>query len=194
MPEFRSTSIQRPGAAQPVQAERVDIDSLRSDPANARRHGRRNIETIESSLRRFGQQKPIVVDADGVVIAGNGTLAAARRLGWRQIDVVRSDLTGADRAAYAVADNRTAELAEWDEAALAAALAALKQDESFDHLVTGFDDKEIDGLVRRAMGEAAEPQVPECFQVVIECADEAEQRRLFERLTAEGLRCRLLVL
>ena len=178
-----------------MQAERVDIDSVQADAANARRHGRRNLKTIEASLRRFGQQKPIVVDTNGVVIAGNGTLAAARRLGWKQIDVVRSGLTGADRAAYAVADNRTAELAEWDEVALAATLAALKEDESFDHLVTGFDNKEIDALVRRALGEGgAEPQVPECFQVVIECADESEQQRLFERLTGEGLQCRLLVL
>ena len=65
--------------------EQLAIASLSPDPANARRHPERNLEQIKASLRRFGQQKPIVVDAANVVRAGNGTLAAAKSLGWTTI-------------------------------------------------------------------------------------------------------------
>ena len=58
--------------------ERVAIDSVRTDAGNVRKHGKHNLETIRRSLEKFGQQKPIVVGADGVVVAGNGTLDAAR--------------------------------------------------------------------------------------------------------------------
>lgn len=98
--------------------ETVPISSLMLDPANARRHPTKNLEALKASLARFGQQKPVVVDARGRVIAGNGTLTAARALGWSEIRVVRTALEGAEAAAFGVADNRTAELAEWDDDAL----------------------------------------------------------------------------
>jgi ParB-like chromosome segregation protein Spo0J len=127
------------------------------DPANVRKHSERNLESIRASLNRFGQQKPIVVNKDGVILAGNGTYAAAKSLGWKEIQVVRTDLNGADAVAYAIADNRTAELAEWDGAALAETLAALQNDEEYDHLVTGFTDAEIEALVNESAGMNFEP-------------------------------------
>src|SRR4051812_9327443 len=86
--------------------EDVEISSLSPDPANVRRHSERNLETIKASLRRFGQQKPIVVDGSGIVRAGNGTLAAAIALGWTHIKIVRSNLAGSEATAYGIADNR----------------------------------------------------------------------------------------
>ena len=78
------------------------------------------------SLGRFGQRKPIVVRADGIVVAGNGTLEAARDLGWVELAVTEVDgLSEADVRAFALADNRTAELSEWDEDALALLMADL---------------------------------------------------------------------
>ena len=90
-------------------------------------------------------------------VSGNGTLAAAKSLGWKQVSVVRTDLNGADAVAYAIADNRTAELAEWDTDALAETLAALQNDESIDHLTTGFTDAEIAALVDATAGMNFEP-------------------------------------
>src|SRR5438876_347960 len=99
--------------------ETVQISMLSEDPANARLHPTRNLDQIKASLRRFGQQKPIVVDATNTVRAGNGTLAAARALGWQTIQIVRSELAKTELTAYAIADNRSAELAEWDAEVLA---------------------------------------------------------------------------
>ena len=129
-----------------MQVETVRIEQLNEDPSNVRKHGQRNLEAIKASLAKFGQPKPIVVGRDNVIVAGNGTMRAAQALGWESIDVVYTELEGADRTAFAIADNRTAELAEWDEG-LADLLSELQADESIDHLATGFDDSEIDQLI-----------------------------------------------
>ena len=105
--------------------EQITIAELDLDPANVRKHDQKNLDAIKASLKRFGQQKPIVVDNKGIVIAGNGTLTAARALGWEQIGIVRTGLEGSEATAYAIADNRTAELAEWDVDALMQQLSAL---------------------------------------------------------------------
>jgi ParB-like chromosome segregation protein Spo0J len=108
--------------------ETVPVGSISPDPANVRRHPERNLEAIKASLRRFGQQTPIVVDQHGIVRKGNGTLAAAVALGWTEIQIVRTSLTGSEATAYAIADNRTGELAEWDLPALSEQLDALIAD------------------------------------------------------------------
>jgi hypothetical protein len=170
--------------------ESVAIDSLSADPANARKHGPRNLETIAASLRRFGQQKPIVIDSHGVVRAGNGQLAAAKALGWTEIRVVRSDLPPTELTAFAIADNRTAELAEWDAEVLAGLLSNPELGD------VGFTDDEMKGFAD-ADGEGRDDlngEIHETFEVVAQCRDERQQKELFEKLTAEGYSCRLFTL
>ena len=142
-----------------MKTELVKIETLVFDPANARKHGEKNLSAIKSSLQRFGQQKPIVVDANGVVRAGNGTLAAAKALGWKEITIVRSPLSGSEATAYAIADNRTSELAEWDDDVLSQTLAALQIEDEELALASGFDAKEIDALL--APDEVKEDEVPD---------------------------------
>ena len=142
-----------------MQTERVTVASLLFDPVNVRKHGERNLDSIKASLARFGQQKPIVVDGDGIVRAGNGTLMAAKALGWDEIEIVRTNLRGSEATAYAIADNRTAELAEWDEAALAEQLAALQIDDETLAAATGFDASEIERMALPV--DVVEDEVPE---------------------------------
>lgn len=111
-----------------MEIERLNINELIADPANVRRHPEKNMAAIKGSLARFGQTKPIVVNHNNIVIAGNGTLEAARALGWEEIDIVRTDMVGSEAIAYAIADNRTAELALWDDESLGMQLTALKGD------------------------------------------------------------------
>lgn len=122
---------------------RRSVAELSADPANARKHSERNLDAIKASLTRFGQQKPIVIDSSGVVRAGNGTLAAAKALGWAEIDVVVSNLQGAEAMAYAIADNRTAELAEWDDDVLAATLQSLADEDPALLVDAGFTADEL---------------------------------------------------
>jgi ParB-like chromosome segregation protein Spo0J len=104
-----------------LQIETVKIETLTFDPTNARKHDAKNLDAIAGSLKLFGQRKPIVVTPDNVVVAGNGTLAAAKSLGWTEIVIARTPRgwTWEQIKAFALADNRTAELAEWDSAVLA---------------------------------------------------------------------------
>lgn len=125
--------------------EVIPIENLIPDPANARKHSKKNLDAIKGSLARFGQQKPIVVSKDLVVIAGNGTLEAARQLNWKTLQVIKSELTGSDITAYGISDNRTSELAEWDDEALNKVLEGLKL-ENFDLGSIGFDDKDLERL------------------------------------------------
>jgi len=128
-----------------MKLETVPCDTLSFDPANLRKHGKKNLDAIKASLRRFGQQKPIVVDAKGIVLAGNGTLAAAQELGWKQIQIVRTELAGTQATAFGIADNRSAELAEWDEK-LGDVLASLKA-EDFPLEDIGFDAADLGKLL-----------------------------------------------
>jgi DNA modification methylase len=118
---------------------RLIVDLL-LDPENARKHSQKNLDAIKASLTQFGQRKPIVINSKGVILAGNGTVEAARTLGWDHIDVavVPSDWDEATARAYALADNRTAELAEWDENVLAKQLLELI-DGDFDIEAIGFE-------------------------------------------------------
>lgn len=142
-----------------MKLETVPLGSISFDPANTRKHSRRNLDAIKASLRRFGQQKPIVVDAKGVVLAGNGTLAAATELGWSEIQIVRTALAGVDATAFGIADNRTAELAEWDDK-LGDVLAALKA-EDFPLAEIGFDEADLAELAGEPdpSDADAEPQI-----------------------------------
>jgi len=151
-----------------MNTELVSISDLTPDPANARKHGERNLKAIIDSLRAFGQQKPIVVDRRGVVIAGNGTLEAAKRLGWEEIAIVRTELEPTQATAFGIADNRTAELAEWDEEVLVSLLDSL-DDETRD--LMHFDQKELDALVPKATVEVVEDEVPEKVEPVTKPGD-----------------------
>jgi len=115
---------------------------------NARVHDERNIKAIADSLATFGQQKPIVIASDGVVIAGNGTLQAALRLGWSEIAVVELDVPSSDplSRAYAIADNRTNDLSSFSRDALLSEIDALK--DKIDIGSLGFVQDELQALRR----------------------------------------------
>lgn len=102
-----------------LQVQRVPAASLVLDEQNVRTHGKRNLEAIRGSLKRFGQVEPLVVQkGTRRVLAGNGRLLALRELGVTEVDIVEVDVQAGDAAALAVALNRTAELAGWDMAKL----------------------------------------------------------------------------
>ncbi len=177
-----------PQGTQATQAsEYAPIDTLRADPRNARLHGDRNLDAVVASLRRFGQQKPIVVLADGTVIAGNATLEAARRLGWTHLWVARSTLSDTDAMAYAIADNRTAELAEWDWEVLRDQLATLTSTadalggEPFDLADLGWAPHEAVPLLRADFDAESASSVDAGVRPITVTQ---QQREVFERAVA----------
>lgn len=146
-------------APQPTQLEIVyrDLAGLRPYARNARTHSKEQTAKIKRSLMRFGWTNPMLI-ADGEMIAGHGRLAGALELLAEgktpkltpsadvgpTIDL--SHLSLADRRAYALADNRLALDAGWDEDLLAGEIAWLR-DEDFDLGLTGFEAGETDSLL-----------------------------------------------
>ena len=125
---------------------RVGLDAIHPNPENVRLHPPRNIEAIKRSLERFGQAEPLVVQrSTGMIIGGNGRYLAMRELGWAEADVVEVDVDMRTAIALGVALNRTAELAEWDDAALARILTDLKASEELANV--GFDPEELDRML-----------------------------------------------
>ena len=122
------------------------IDQLKPDPANPRRHSKKQIRQIANSIKAFGFNVPVLVDADLNVIAGHGRLAAARELGMTEVPTLCLDhLTPAQARAFMIADNRLTEIATWDDRLLAQQLKDLSLlGLDFSIEVTGFEMGEID--------------------------------------------------
>ena len=130
-----------------VTYKRVPIDSLFEDPANARKHGERNLETISNSLRCFGQVESLVVQkSTGKVIGGNGRLRVMKDLGWDEVDIAEVDITDVQSVSLGIALNRTAELAEWDDEILAATLNGLALEDGLLE-AAGYDEEELAAIL-----------------------------------------------
>jgi DNA modification methylase len=138
--------------------ETLRIADLTLDPNNARQHDEKNLKAIMGSLKEFGQRKPIVITEAGTIVAGNGTVEAAKRLGWLEIEVVRvpSDWTDAQVKAFAIADNRTAELANWNQEVLTSQLLELEA-EGWELAEFGFESLEMPA----DLNEALEDEIPD---------------------------------
>ena len=96
--------------------ETVSIDALNPNPRNARTHSRRQIKKIAASIERYGFVNPVLIDADGGIIAGHGRVEAAKQLGLPSVPTLRVEhLSEADKRTYILADNRLAKDAGWDE-------------------------------------------------------------------------------
>ena len=163
---------------------------LNPSTQNARTHSVEQIKQIAASITQFGFLNPILVTATGEIIAGHGRRAAALLLGLSTVPTVAiENLSPVQIRAYRLADNRLAELAEWDHALLNEEIAHLTED-GFDITKIGFDDTFLTG------GDEADETVMNremTYRVIIDCATEEEQRDLVTRLTNEGLNVKMIV-
>jgi DNA modification methylase len=148
------------------QIEYIETEKLVPYARNSRTHSGEQVQQIMGSIKEFGFTNPILVDADGVIIAGHGRTMAAQRLGMKEVPCLRlSHLTEAQKRAYVIADNKLALNAGWDDEMLAVELRNLR-DEDFDLSLTGFDDAELAALLADAVAEGltdedAVPEAPE---------------------------------
>lgn len=187
-------------AASPLTVATWPIDRVRPYDGNPRTISPAAIDKVAASLTAFGWRQPLVVDANGVLIVGHTRLAAARKLGLAEVPVHVADTLTADQVrAYRLADNRTHDEAAWDEEALAAELAKVKEADLI--AVTGFDTAELDRYLAELAGAPAPAGVgatengfeyQEKYGVIVECRDEAQQKRVFDELTAAGHTCRVV--
>lgn len=127
--------------------EYLPIGSLTPYARNARTHSSEQVEQLVASITEFGWTNPVLIDEAGGIIAGHGRVMAAQQMGMDQVPCIRlPHLTGAQRRAYVLADNRLALNAGWDDALLAQELADL-QGMDFDLSLLGFDAGELTDLL-----------------------------------------------
>lgn len=147
----------------------VATASLKPNPRNARTHSNKQVRQIAESIDKFGFNNPILIDAQSVVIAGHGRLAAAKFLGLTEVPVVcLSHLSDAEKRAFILADNQIALNASWDSALLAVEideLSVLLPEIDLDLEITGFETGQIDLLLSDhedpAAAAADEDHLPE---------------------------------
>ncbi len=146
----------------PDTVERWPLARLIPHARNARTHSDAQVAQIAGSITEFGFVNPVLVGADGVIVAGHGRVMAARKLGLTEAPViVLAHLTPTQRRALMIADNQIASQAGWNDEMLAAELAALK-DENFDLDLLGFDDADLDRLLAGVTEEGEDPdEAPE---------------------------------
>lgn len=127
------------------QFEYVELKKLKPDKKNARRHSDRNIEEVKRSLLEFGQHAPLVVrKADNSIIVGNARFQAMKELGWDKALVLYVDDDEATAVKRSLADNRTGELAEWNDDILKELLESLGPD-NLD--IPGWNEDELEAML-----------------------------------------------
>lgn len=182
----------------------IQLDALHQDPANARAHNARNRSAISASLEEFGALGAVVVEkGTGRILAGNARTIAAMGAGIKegvivdydprtQIPVVEADLHGVDATRFALADNRTSELAEWDAAVLSGLLSEVGDmgDMWTAEEVGAMVEPERSGSGGGSGGAEDMPAMAGTFAVLVTCDDELHQRRLLEQFTDDGLNVR----
>lgn len=172
--------------------ERRKITDLIPYARNSRTHSDAQVAQIAASIKEWGFTNPILVDDSGQIIAGHGRVLAARKLGMSELPVmVVREWTEAQKRAYVIADNKLALNAGWDDEMLALEFSELGN-LGFDLELTGFEMNDIANLLdkQEEIPNLEEQQYSEVFNVIVVCQNEEEQEKVFNKLDAEGYKCR----
>lgn len=171
--------------------EKIKTEKLIPYVNNARKHSESQIAQIAASIKTFGFINPIIIDKNYGVICGHGRLLSAQKLGLEEVPCLRVEhLTETQKKAYILADNRLAELAEWDNELLKLEVDELKL-ESFDLELAGFDSEFLEKL-----SPEFEPDLPDedskdkehgKLVLRVEFEDQEEMQALFFELRDRGL-------
>jgi len=175
-------------------SEHTTLGDLTPDPKNARRHTPRNVGMIEQALGEVGAARSIVIDENGVILAGNATAEAAARRGMEKVIVVDADgetivavrrrnLTDAQKQRLALFDNRSAETAEWET-------EVLRDLHAKDPDVTKgmWSDEELSELLD---GEEGAGDGATRFNVIVVCGSSEDQTAAYNQLRDLGYDCRV---
>jgi ParB-like chromosome segregation protein Spo0J len=171
------------------------IETLIPYSRNSRTHSETQIAQIAASLKEFGWTVPILIDAENMILAGHGRVAAARKLGIKEIPVVIADgWTESQKRAYVLADNKIAMNAGWDEEMLRIELEDIRAS-GLDFELTGFTEKEL-AAVLGELPEKLTDQVDVLDEqkqlLLVEVITERELEQLYEEMTKRGYKCKVM--
>jgi DNA modification methylase len=146
----------------PLKVELRPANTLKPAARNARMHSEKQIEQVAASIRHFGFTNPIIIEADGTIVAGHARLEASKALGIVDVPTIQiTHLTADEIRAYRLADNKIATNAEWDDEILRLEFEELVEIEArYDIETTGFSTTEIDLLLDVSPAEAKLEEQP----------------------------------
>lgn len=182
----------------------MKISDLQLDTGNANKGTKRGNDAVAHSLKEYGAGRSILIDKNGVIIAGNKTVSNAAAAGINDVIVVQSDgtqiiavqrtdlslLDDPKAKQLAIADNRTSELGiDWNPEILGQLAEGMD-------LQPFFTDEELAEII--APGAECGLAIPEDrykeqYGVIVICKGEADQRKVYEKLTGQGFECRVVV-
>ena len=143
-----------------VAVEHVPIDQLRPNERNPR-HNDEAVDAVARSIQAYGFNNPIVTDSDLRIAAGHTRLKAAEKLGLKTVPVIRvPGLVGSRFTGFAIADNKTSEIADWDSELLSKLVSELNLEVDFDLSSLGFDDMELTKILDWEKDEEREDEAP----------------------------------
>jgi len=169
-----------------MEIKTVKINELKPHPKNPRVHPDSAIDKLVRSIKEFGWTNPILVSADGYILAGHARLKAAEKAGIQEVPVVYLPLEGAKAEAYLIADNRLQDETDWDLTKLKDLLQELDTGD-FDIEITGFDEDELNKLLRQMEEEEKKKEkrekpkrvIEQDFRLEPEILEELKQKRVF---------------
>lgn len=171
------------------------INKLLKDIKPYEKNPRKNdaaVNGVMESIKEFGFKVPIVIDKDGVIVAGHTRYKAAKKLKLKEVPcVIADDLTEEQVKAYRLADNKVSEAAEWDFELLTEELENIFD---IDMDLFGFGEEDEEEPQEPKERKDLSGEVGEVFQIVVECESELQQEEIYYKLINEGYTCRTLTL
>lgn len=174
-----------------MKIEKVNIDSIKVYPNNAKIHTAEQIEEIKKSIQEFGNNDPIAIDEKGFIIEGEGRYLAQKDMGLKEIEVIKlTHLTEEQKVAYMLVHNKLTMNTGFDLDLLEEELSKIS---SIDMKEFEFDIKEIE----EELEEEEQSQEPsfnykEQYGVIVICKDEAEQEKVYNNLLEQGYECKVV--
>jgi len=174
------------------QAELIDIDVLQLDGENPNKMKKNQLHALRKAIQRWGFIVPIITNRDLLVADGEQRLTVARELGMKQVPVVRLDVEDVDRRLLRQVLNKLKgqHVPELDQEEFLRIIEAGGEEDLRRFLVA--NDKQINAALQREVDSGISPET--MYEVAVECADEIEQKKVYDELVSKGYRCRVLTL
>lgn len=174
-----------------MKIEKVNIDSIKVYPNNAKIHTAEQIEEIKKSIQEFGNNDPIAIDEKGFIIEGEGRYLAQKDMGVKEIEVIKlTHLTEEQKVAYMLVHNKLTMNTGFDLDLLEEELSKIS---SIDMKEFEFDIKEIEEELKEEE-KIQEPSFnyKEQYGVIVICKDETEQEKVYNNLLNQGYECKVV--
>lgn len=129
--------------------QNMAVSDIRPYQNNSKQHSEKQVQQIAQSIQQFGFNNPLLIDADGEIIAGHGRYLAAKLLKLESVPVIRLEhLSNSQKRAFRIADNKISENGGgWDLELLKVELKDLELNADFDIQITGFDTIDVDVML-----------------------------------------------